>query len=236
MWWEVKTQCVRSFHTWGGGRQHTGSIPVLSRGAPLPPPQTCRTKMPPDAIENLRGEFEAIMACGIGMSDSSCLPACDAAMNSLIDRIGCCHQSLYNNTEFLHWLINGCSICSAQLAVQALSRSEDEGMNESEGSILNILISRFLRLSAHSWVRVEVRYSATFCSEHSESRSAIEAGVKAHRRSTEHTIVAAIAISPHVVDSTTQLVVVGQYMLRTNKLDLLSISIIHNRRQSMSNS
>ena len=83
--------------------------------------QRCRFAFP-DAIENLRGEFEAIMACGIGMSDSSCLHACDAAMNSLIDRIGCCYQSLYNNTEFLHWLINDMSVVEA---VEHLGRAPE---------------------------------------------------------------------------------------------------------------
>jgi hypothetical protein len=32
--------------------------------------------------------------------------ACESAMNALLDKIGCCYQSLYNNTEFLQWLFN----------------------------------------------------------------------------------------------------------------------------------
>lgn len=67
----------------------------------------------PDAVENLGGKVNAVMTCGIGVSDSSCVPSCHAAMNLLIDEIGCCYQSLYNDTDFLHWLINDTSIVQA---------------------------------------------------------------------------------------------------------------------------
>lgn len=59
----------------------------------------------PDAISDLRSDFQAVFSCGLGASPDSCPPACDGALNALIDQLGCCYQSLYNNTEFLRWLM-----------------------------------------------------------------------------------------------------------------------------------
>lgn len=78
----------------------------------------------PDAIDDLRGAFARVFSCGLGESQGSCPSGCKSAMNALIDNIGCCYPSLYNNTEFLIWmqdigLINDTLVQSVQVLGKA---------------------------------------------------------------------------------------------------------------------
>lgn len=65
----------------------------------------CRSAFP-DASDNLQSIFSNALNCGIGNSPTSCPPNCHRAMNFLIDRLGCCYQSLYNNTDFILHLMD----------------------------------------------------------------------------------------------------------------------------------
>ena len=67
--------------------------------------ERCRSAFP-DAADNLQTIFRNALNCGIGRSPRTCSPNCHTAMNNLINRLGCCYQSLYNNTDFILHLID----------------------------------------------------------------------------------------------------------------------------------
>lgn len=58
----------------------------------------------PDAVEDIRNLFEDVFTCSLEAMASTCPELCRVAMTNLIDRVGCCYQSLYNNTEYVHSL------------------------------------------------------------------------------------------------------------------------------------
>lgn len=60
----------------------------------------------PDAVADLRGSFARVFSCVVGESPGTCPIGCKSAMTALIDDIGCCYPSLYNNTMFLKWMQN----------------------------------------------------------------------------------------------------------------------------------
>lgn len=65
----------------------------------------CRYSFP-DAVYDLKGYFMNVLTCGLGGSPGSCPAKCRESMNTLIDLLGCCYQSMYNNTEFIQYLEN----------------------------------------------------------------------------------------------------------------------------------
>lgn len=58
----------------------------------------------PDAVEDIRNLFEDVLTCSQQVVASTCPELCRVAMTNLIDRVGCCYQSLYNNTAYIHSL------------------------------------------------------------------------------------------------------------------------------------
>ena len=67
--------------------------------------QRCRSAFP-DAIDGLHNIFSEVLTCGLGSDPNSCSPRCLTAMTTLISTLGCCYQSLYNNTDFTQYLLN----------------------------------------------------------------------------------------------------------------------------------
>ena len=65
--------------------------------------ERCRFTFP-DAVDDINGYFNAVFFCGLGVSPDSCQPGCRTSMNALINLLGCCYNSLYNNTLFIGYL------------------------------------------------------------------------------------------------------------------------------------
>ena len=58
----------------------------------------------PDAVPDIRNLFEDVFSCSQQAVASACPELCRVAMANLIEHVGCCYQSLYNNTEYIHSL------------------------------------------------------------------------------------------------------------------------------------
>lgn len=67
--------------------------------------ERCRYSFP-DAINDLDSYFNGVFQCDLGASSHTCPSECPAPMNALIDLLGCCYNSVYNNTEFIQYLQN----------------------------------------------------------------------------------------------------------------------------------
>ena len=65
----------------------------------------CRSAFP-DAFDGIRNMFNEVFTCGLRDMPGSCPLKCHAAMSNLISTLGCCYQSLYNNTDFILYLLD----------------------------------------------------------------------------------------------------------------------------------
>lgn len=60
----------------------------------------------PDAIDSLNSYFSGVFNCGLGSPLGGCPDACREPMRELVDLLGCCYPSLYNNIDFSQYLEN----------------------------------------------------------------------------------------------------------------------------------
>lgn len=85
----------------------------------------CRSAFP-DAFDDIRSVFSEVLTCGLGNSLNFCPLQCRTAMNNLIGILGCCYQSLYNNTDFiLHLLDIGLINATQVMSLEYLGKATE---------------------------------------------------------------------------------------------------------------